>query len=256
MAFNKKSAQIIKARIKRIRIMKEFKARLIARIKRTPSVESFRFVLAQKLEFIPGQFTQVIFDENNRENRELNKYLSFSSSPDREYVEVTKRLTGSVFSVRLMGLKINNEVLLKAPSGNCIFKDEYKNIGFLIGGIGITPVISIIEYIINLKLGTDIALVYSNRTDEEIAFKQELDYWKSLNNNLRIYYFVTDCQPKDKSCIYGAITKDLLKEKVCDLDKRILFIFGPPKMVEAMKVLSFELGCNKENIKSESFIGY
>jgi ferredoxin-NADP reductase len=236
--------------------MKEFKARLIARIKRTPTVESFRFLSQEKIEFTPGQFTQVIFDENNRDNRELNKYLSLSCSPDREYVEVTKRLTSSVFSERLMNLEINDEVLLQAPSGNCIFKDGYKNIGFLIGGIGITPVIAITEYIIDRKLGTDIALVYSNRTDEEIAFKQELDYWRSLNKNLKIYYFVTDCQPKDKSCIYGAITKDLLKEKVRNLEKRIFFIFGPPKMVEAMKVLSFELGCNKNNIKTESFIGY
>jgi ferredoxin-NADP reductase len=171
-------------------------------------------------------------------------------------VEVTKRLSNSAFSSRLRSLKINDEVLLKAPSGNCVFKEDYKHIGFLIGGIGITPVIAIIEYIINRKLGTDIILVYSNRTDEEIAFKQELDYWESLNKNLKIYYFVTDCQPRDKSCIYGAITKDLLKEKVCDLEKRIFFIFGPPKMVEAMKVLSFELGCNKEKIKTESFIGY
>jgi ferredoxin-NADP reductase len=236
--------------------MKEFKARLIARIKRTPTVESFRFLPQEKIEFIPGQFTQLIFDENNRENKELNKYLSFSSPPENEYVEVTKRLSNSTFSSRLRSLKINDEVLLKAPSGNCVFKEDYRHIGFLIGGIGITPVIAIIGYIIDRKLGTDIALVYSNRTDEEIAFKQELDYWQSLNKNLKIYYFVTECQPKDKSCIYGAITKDLLKEKVYDLEKRIFFIFGPPRMVEAMKVLSLELGCNKNNIKTESFIGY
>jgi ferredoxin-NADP reductase len=236
--------------------MKELRARLIARIKRTPTVESFRFMPKEKLDFLPGQFTRLIFDEKNRENKELNKYLSFSSSPDREYVEVTKRLSNSVFSGRLKNLKINDEVLLAAPCGNCVFKDDYKNIGFLIGGIGITPVISIIEYITSRKSGTDIILVYSNRTDEEIAFKQELDYWKSLNNNLKIYYLVTDCEPKDKTCIHGMITKELVKEKVCDLDKRVFFMFGPPKMVTAMETLSFGLGCNKENIKAETFIGY
>jgi ferredoxin-NADP reductase len=237
-------------------MIKELSTRLIARIKRTPTVESFRFMPQEKLSFLPGQFTQLIFDVKNRQNRELNKYLSFSCSPDREYVEVTKRLSDSAFSARLRNLKIGNEVLLAAPSGNCVFKDDYKNIGFLIGGIGITPVISIIEYITDRKLDTDAILAYSNRTDEDIAFKEELDYWKSLNHNLRIYYLVTDCEPKDKTCIYGRITKDLLKEKVRDLEKRIFFMFGPPKMVEAMKVLSSELGCNKENIKSEIFVGY
>ncbi len=236
--------------------MRELRGRLIQRLKRTPTVESFRFAVGGKLDFIPGQFTQLIFDEKNRQNTGLNKYLSFSSSPAREYVEVTKRLSNSAFSVRLKGLKINDEVLLAAPSGNCVFKGDYKNIGFLIGGIGITPVISIIEYISDKKLDTDIVLAYSNRTEEDIAFKQELDYWKSLNNNLKIYYLVTDCEPRDKTCIHGMITKELLKEKVCDLDKRVFFMFGPPKMVEAMKALSFELGCSSENIKEENFIGY
>jgi ferredoxin-NADP reductase len=41
-----------------------------------------------------------------------------------------------------------------------------------------------------------------------------------------------------------------------DLGERILFIFGPPKMVEAMKILSLELGASPENIKTEAFMGY
>jgi len=33
-------------------------------------------------------------------------------------------------------------------------------------------------------------------------------------------------------------------------------IFGPPKMVEAMKNICLELGISPEDIKTESFIGY
>ena len=82
----------------------------------------------------------------------MNKYLSFSSSPTNDYIEVTKRLSDSVFSQKLKALKPSDEVLLKGPSGNCVLKEEYKKIGFLIGGIGITPVISMIEYIVDKKL--------------------------------------------------------------------------------------------------------
>lgn len=236
--------------------MKELKGRLIEKIARTPSVESFRFTLPERIAFIPGQFTRLIFDEGNRDNKGLNKFLSFSSSPDNTYIEVTKRLSSSLFSQHLKNLKINDQVLFQLPMGNCVFKDEYRNIGFLIGGIGITPVISIIEYIVERKIPTDIVLVYSNRTDEDIAFKAELDRWKTENANLTIYYLVSECEPKDKTCIHGTITKELLSEKICDLKERTFFIFGPPKMVEAMKSLSLELGCGPGNIKTESFIGY
>ena len=57
----------------------------------------------------------------------------------------------------------------------------YEKIAFLIGGIGITPVISIIEHICDKKLSTDVALLYSNRNEDEIAFKKELHNWQSQN---------------------------------------------------------------------------
>jgi ferredoxin-NADP reductase len=226
------------------------------RIKRTPTIESFRFLPQEKISFMPGQFLQIIFDEKNSGNRELNKYLSFSSSPARDYIEVTKRLSESAFSGRLKDLKENDPVLIKAPLGNCVFKDDYKKIVFLIGGIGITPVISILEYIIDKRLETDVLLLYSNKTEEEIAFKKELDYWQGVNRNIKLLYVVTDREPKDKSCIFGRIDKNLLSERVADLKERVIFIFGPPKMVEAMKNLCVETGSREGNIKTESFLGY
>ena len=214
------------------------------RIKRTPTIESFRFLPQEKLNFIPGQFLQIIFDEKNPQNKELNKYLSFSSSPARDYIEVTKRLSESLFSQRLKNLKTNDTVLAKAPLGSCVFKEDYKKIAFLVGGIGVTPIISILEHITDRKIETDALLLYSNRTVEEIAFKSELDLWQESNKNIKILYQL------------GHIDKDFLAGKAKDLDQRIIFIFGPPKMVEAMKNLCLEINCREENIKTESFLGY
>lgn len=232
------------------------KARLIQRIKRTPTIESFRFLSGEKGDFVPGQFTRVIFDKENEDNRELNKYLSFSCSPLRDYIEVTKRLTGSLFSLKLKNLSPGEEAELKPAMGNCVFKEEYKKISFLIGGIGITPVISIIEYVMDKGLDTNIVLMYSNRTEEEIAFRSELDRWKAQNSNISVYYVVTDSEPRDNSFIKGMIDQKFCMKKMTDMLERVHFIFGPPKMVEAMKELCIEAGCKKEQVKTESFIGY
>jgi ferredoxin-NADP reductase len=210
----------------------------------------------KKLDFSPGQFLQVIFDQADSNNKELNKYLSFSSSPLHSYIEVTKRLSGSAFSQKMRDLKTGDEVSIKAPLGSCVFKESYKKIGFLIGGIGITPVISIIEYIMDSRLDTDVCVIYSNRTDEEIAFKKELDYWQAHNKNIKLSYIVTECQPKDPTCIFGKVDTALVKEKMCDIHEKTMFIFGPPKMVDAMNTLCVQLGCDMANVKRENFIGY
>lgn len=236
--------------------MKEVRAKLQEMVKRTDSVVSFRFLLPERIDFLPGQFLQVIFDENNRSNKELNKYLSLSCSPGKDYIEVTKRISDSAFCQRLKGLKKGDSVVLKLPLGSCVYRDEYKNIALLIGGIGITPVISILEYIVEKRLDTEVNLFYSNRFENDIAFKKELDRWQAQNNRIRVYYTVTECQPKDSGCVFGRIDKELLARAACDLSQRIVYIFGPPKMVEAMYSLSLELSCNKDNVMTEKFVGY
>ena len=142
------------------------------------------------------------------------------------------------------------------PIGECVFREEDKKIIFLIGGIGITPVISIMEYIMDKDLDTDTRLFYSNRTEEDIAFRKKLDNWRSINKNIEVYYTITDCQPKDKACISGYINKELIQERIDDLDERIIFIYGPPGMVKAMRKISLDIGAKTENIRSENFLGY
>ncbi|MFH1092589.1 MAG: FAD-binding oxidoreductase [Candidatus Omnitrophota bacterium] len=260
--------------------MNTFSAELIEKIKRTPSIESFRFKTKQRIDtsavlsinpkqtqdvmpgkveridFLPGQFVKVIFDGKDLQNKELNKYLSFSSSPNKDYIEVTKRLSDSAFSSNLKALRTGESILMQGPMGNCIFKEEFKKIGFLIGGIGITPVISIVEYIMGKKLDTDIMLVYSSRNNDEIAFRAELDACRRANKNMQVLYTVTDCEPEDNTCMYGHINMNMVRQKIPDLLQRKIFIYGPPVMVQAMEYLCIESGCDKNEIMAENFVGY
>ena len=218
--------------------------RFIKAIKRTEAIKSFRFSCHERVDFLPGQFTQLVFDEKNAQNRDLNKYLSFSCAPGKGYIEVTKRISESEFSKRLNRLRPGDRVLFKPPMGNCVFKDDYKKLAFLIGGIGITPVISMIEYVIEKKIDTDIYLLYSNRSAEDTAFKKELDLWKGQDANIHIVYTA------------GRINKDMVTQYISDLKERVVFMFGPPAMVEAMKGVCFEIGCSKDKVMAENFIGY
>lgn len=235
---------------------KEITLRLTEKIPRTPTIESFRFTGAERIDFLPGQFLQMCFDPADGTNHQLNKYLSFSSSPTQSYIEVTKRLSDSAFSQKLKNLKSQDEVVIRAPMGAVTFTGKEKHIGFLIGGIGITPVISIIEYIVTKNLATDILLVYSNRNREEIAFRTELDQWSRQRKNFTLIYTLTDCESDDPICRQGRIDKELLNHTITDHPDRTMFLFGPPSMVNAMEGLCRETGCDREKIKTENFTGY
>lgn len=238
--------------------MKTIYAKLTDRFKRTATVETFRFKAldAQLIDFLPGQFCRVIFDEEQKNNIELNKYLSFSCAPGKAYFELTKRLSDSEFSGKLNGLQVNDRVCFQMPIGNCVYKDDYKGIAFLIGGIGITPAISIIEYIVDHKLDTKVTLLYANRSDEDIAFKAELDHWRKSNDNIDVCYTVSKKVCDASDCHEGQIDAIFCRESIENLHDRKFFIYGPLQMVESMKLLAKNLGCKKENILSENFIGY
>jgi ferredoxin-NADP reductase len=233
-----------------------FHGEFIERIKRTEDVMSFRFATDKKIDFLPGQFARVVFDHDDLSNQQLNKYLSFSSSPDKNYIEFTKRLGSSPFCEKLKSLKKADEAFFKAPLGNCFFKEEYKKIAFLIGGIGITPVVSILEYIAERNLDTDAVLFYSNRNESNAAFKKELDNLSFLRSGIKTFYTFTECRSLDEKCLFGRINKEFITGKLKDIEKRIFYMFGPPKMVETMKDVCLGLGCSQGQIKAENFIGY
>jgi ferredoxin-NADP reductase len=232
--------------------MKEIYGNFIEKIQRTPTVFSFRFQLEEKIDFIPGQFMEVIFD---KEDKNLRHFLSFSCSPLRDYIEFTKRISESKFCQRLKELKPEDKILFKLPLGSCVLKESYKKISFIIGGIGITPVISILEYIADKNLDIDVFLIYCSRSEEEIAFKEELDSWRE-KINLNIFYMVTYTEPRDKEIKKGVIDMKLLSQYKREFRERINFVFGPPKMVEVIVALLQQLGIEENKIELEKFIGY
>lgn len=236
--------------------MRYIKAEFIQSVQRTPTIKSFRFMPEKDMTFSPGQFLMIIFNPEDTKDREFNKYLSFSCAPGKDYIEVTKRISRSVFSGCLLKLKKGDMVTLRGPFGNCVLKKDYRKIGFLIGGIGITPVVSMWEYIVSRDPGVPVALIYSNRNDKEIAFARELNSWRAINKDSKIVYVVTDSNSGAGNVLYGRVDQDLIRENMPDFPEREIFIFGPPAMVSAMAEICGEIGCPEEKTHKESFLGY
>jgi len=234
----------------------EFYAEFTKRIKRTDNVISFRFITSEIFNFSAGQFIKIIFDKSDYKNNILNKYLSISNAPWKSYIEVTKKISDSDFSKKLLNLKLNDKVLLKGPMGKCIHNIEDKKIGFLIGGIGVTPVISIIESIIEKNIDIQITFLYSNWLEKDIAFKSILDKWAQQYPLLKIIYILKETEEKSSQFFKGFITKEIIEKEFSDFKNNKIFIFGPPIMVNKIKEMCIDIGCLKENLQIEQFTGY
>ncbi|MCX5681074.1 MAG: hypothetical protein NT079_02135, partial [Candidatus Omnitrophica bacterium] len=79
---------------------------------------------------------------------------------------------------------------------------------------------------------------------------------ESAQPNIKVTHIVNSCVSGDKRYYVGMITKDFVLKQIPDHQERIFYIFGPPKMVDAMKSICQEIGCGQERIKAENFTGY
>jgi ferredoxin-NADP reductase len=225
-------------------------------IPRTPEVKSFRFPLgSDQAPYQPGQFFFVTIKVNGQE---ALHHFSFSSSPtDRQYLEFTKRITGSDYSRQLNVTRPGDWAHIRGPLGSFTLPSKPQPLGFISGGIGITPMLSMLRYLTARQLPYDVVLLYGNNNYEDIAFRDELEHLKTSRHSLRVEHVLsgTDIPPGWKGK-RGRINQDIVRELVPDYMKRLFYISGPPKMVVSLEEAIAGLGVPERNIRRDSFTGY
>ncbi|AKB50748.1 Sulfhydrogenase 1 subunit gamma [Methanosarcina barkeri str. Wiesmoor] len=226
-----------------------FETKVIEIIQRTPDVKSFRFERPQGFSYLPGQY--VVLDLSDK-SIQMKKPFTLSSSPTEDFLEITKKLTGHPFSNALTELKSGDRVVINGPYGKFTIQEEYNNIGMLSGGIGITPLRSIIKYSIDKKISCNIILIYSNRYETDIAFKDELELIQKENPNIKVIDTITKPELTWKGTT-GRINAEMIQRYIPDYRKRIFFTCGPMEMVNSMVSLLKKLEVPEEQIKREIF---
>jgi ferredoxin-NADP reductase len=228
-----------------------FETRVIEVIQRTPDVKSVRFEKPQGFSYLAGQYVVLVLGNSSDP---MKKPFTLSSSPTEGFLEITKKLTGHPFSNALAALKPGDKVSINGPYGEFIFHEEYENIGMLSGGIGITPLRSMIKYLVDKKLKNNIILLYSNSSENDIAFREELEDAQKKHPNIKIIDTITRPGPDWKG-VTGRINAEMVKKFIPDYRERTFFTCGPTKMVESMVSLLEELEIPEKQIKREIFPG-
>lgn len=231
----------------------KFEEKTIDIIKRTHDVKSFRFRRPEGFDYKPGQYILVSLPV---EGKMITKAFSLSSSPtEKDHIEFTKKLTGHPFSEVLDNMKIGDSAVISGPFGNMTFEGEYAKVALLSGGIGITPMISICRYCTDLHLDADIMLIYSNKTEKDLAFREELDEMMHNNSNLKVVYTLTRASENWTGC-RERICENMVIREIPDYKERHFLICGPPEMVRSMEEMLAAMNIPKDMVKKEALAGY
>lgn len=224
----------------------------------TPNVKTFRCVSPVggviPFDYLPGQFITVAVPAG--ESRVRRSYTISSSPTQRDFVEITvKHDSGGLVSGYLHErLAVGDLLEVAGPSGTFVFTGrECKCILLIAGGVGITPLMSVVRYLLDRSWSGDIYLIYGCRSPADIIFREELLYLARRHRNFRVAMTVTHPEGTDWNGNVGRIDKELISTSVPDLPSRYVHVCGPAAMMDDTQRALTLLGVPSSRIKREAF---
>jgi ferredoxin-NADP reductase len=221
---------------------------------------AFHFEKPGGFEFKAGQFGDFTLINPIETDAEGNtRGFSFASAPYEDTLMFATRMRDTAFKRTLKTMEVGTEVSMDAPYGSFTLHNNSRIPAvFLTGGIGVTPVRSIVQQAAHDNPPHKIFLFDSNRKPEDAAFLNALMGAEVKNPN---YTFVGTMTEMEKSGRKwngetGYITKAMLEKYVGDLKLPIYYLAGPASMVTAIRKTLNESGIDDDNIKTEEFSGY
>ncbi|SCX05688.1 Ferredoxin-NADP reductase [Nitrosomonas eutropha] len=201
-------------------------------------------------EYRAGQYGDLVLPPSTGLDDSNNKHgFSFVSAPFEDTLRMATRMRDSLYKRAAAKVPEGVMVQLLALWGDfTLQKNEAVPAVFITGGIGITPVRSIIAQATHDKTNHKITLIYANRTPAQAAYTDELKRLATENKNFTFVPVYTSTQ--------GHVNAKLIKQHVLDVALPRYYLSGPEGMVRAMRSLLIEIGADEDNIRTEEFEGY
>ncbi|HAU1639099.1 TPA: 2Fe-2S iron-sulfur cluster binding domain-containing protein [Legionella pneumophila] len=236
----------------------EGKLRVCRIFQEAPGIKTFHLAspneVALPFTYYPGQFitlTSVINDKTVRRS-----YTMASTPTQLHYCAITvKREEQGLFSRYLHDEVKEGDLLdVMGPNGKFTFTgEEAKSIVLICGGVGITPMMSIIRYLTDIGWHNDIYLLYCCRTTSEFIFREELEQLQERYLNLHVYASMLRSEGTIWMGLQGLFTKNIISHLVPDIASHRIHVCGPPAMMETILGILKELKVPDDLILTEAF---
>lgn len=204
------------------------------------------------ISFHPGQFAWLSIRHNPYEEREHP--FSISSSAEKpEKLSFTIKELGD-FTATIKDVSIGETVYLDGPHGAFGIDRNLSAPGFVFiaGGVGITPMMSMLRTLADRGDQRPLILIYANKVWEDVTFREEVESLQS-KLNLKVVW-VLEKPPSEWAGEKGFVTTALLESHLpAERDIWDTYICGPEPMMDAVENSLKVLGIPAGQYHSERF---
>ena len=228
---------------------------VISAIRReTPTVKSFTLDLrGRELGFRAGQWVDFFVTLDGAEA--IGGYSITSSPSVQDSVGLAIRRDESHHPVTNWlheEARVGDAVEISLGGDFYYTPDMADSVTLVGGGIGLTPLMSVLRAADEAERPTRAALIYSASAPSELLFRRELEDMASRNPLLSLAFTVTQPGAEAWNGRVGRIDADLLRAASADLDS-LFFVCGPPAMIQNMIQALISIGVPPSNIRYEQW---
>lgn len=196
----------------------------------------------------PGQFAFITIKSNNISGEEHPFTIAASptTGPDTEFII---RTSGD-WTKNIGNVRPGDQVSIDGPYGLFTYlrMPEAREIVMIAGGIGITPMLSMLRCMADTSEQRKITLVWSNRTREHIVLSDEFLEIETRLSGLHILHVLSDAlgsKPLDRPQLEKILAQTSREAPI--------FLCGPPQMMTDIKKILLNLGFSRRLIFTERF---
>ena len=211
--------------------------------------------------YLPGQFITLIFTIDGKKVRRAYSLCTTPGVDEHPAVTVKRVLGGLVSNYVNDHIKAGDSLEIMEPMG--MFTTEYnvdneRHLVMVGGGSGITPLFSILKATLAREPNSRVSLIYANRNENSIIFREELDRLEHEQKGRFSIVHVLDAAPGDWTGHRGMLSNENLKAIINGLPKHgkvtEYFTCGPQPLMDIVFDSLNELEIPLEYRYRESFV--
>ena len=195
-----------------------------------------------------GQYISVRVRIPGDEFTHIRQY-SLSSAPMEKHFRISVKREaehdpkGKVSNFLHDQLTEGSEIEVSAPAGDFYLEEGSAPVAFISGGVGITPMMSMLEGVTRNTPDRKTTFIHASRNEGVHAFKEEVDtFMKDLKNGEACYIYENQSD-KCPSHFTGYLNEDILKQYVDEGTE--CYVCGPAPFMKAVIQTLQDMGVSK-----------
>lgn len=204
-----------------------------------------------RIHYLPGQFAFLRLYHRGLP-REQHPF-TLSSSPSRPAcISFTIKESGD-YTSKIGHAQPGDIATVEGPFGRFSFVlHEPDALLMIAGGVGITPLLSMLRSLADAGDERPVTLISANRTQRDVLFRDELEAMTETLPQLVVHHVLSD-EPGYEG-LTGYVERALLERILSDADRRSrVFLCGPPPMMTLVADALRKLGFPRRRIHTERF---